>query len=33
MCQMGAMSMANAGKSHAQILAHYYRGTHQHKLY
>lgn len=33
MCQMGAMGMATAGKPHAQILAHYYRGTHLHKLY
>ena len=33
MCQMGAMGMAHAGKTHAQILAHYYRGTHLHKLY
>jgi SpoIID/LytB domain protein len=33
MCQMGAMGMAAAGKPHAQILGHYYRGTHLHKLY
>jgi SpoIID/LytB domain protein len=33
MCQMGAMGMASAGKPHAQILAHYFRGTHLHKLY
>ena len=33
MCQMGAIGMATAGKSYAQILAHYYRGTHLHKLY
>jgi SpoIID/LytB domain protein len=33
MCQMGAIGMATAGKSHAQILGHYYRGTHLHKLY
>ncbi|HEY4242939.1 MAG TPA: SpoIID/LytB domain-containing protein, partial [Kofleriaceae bacterium] len=33
MCQMGAIGMAGAGKSHAQILAHYYRGTHLHRLY
>jgi SpoIID/LytB domain protein len=33
MCQMGAIGMANAGKTHAQILGHYYRGTHLHKLY
>jgi len=33
MCQMGAIGMASAGKSHAQILAHYFRGTHVHRLY
>ncbi len=33
MCQLGAMGMAEAGKSHAQILGHYYRGTHLHRLY
>ncbi|MDQ3365650.1 MAG: SpoIID/LytB domain-containing protein [Myxococcota bacterium] len=33
MCQMGAMGMASAGKSYAQILGHYYRGTHLHRLY
>ena len=33
MCQMGAIGMADAGKSHDEILAHYYRGTHLHKLY
>jgi SpoIID/LytB domain protein len=33
MCQMGAMGMASAGKSFTQILAHYYRGSHLHKLY
>jgi SpoIID/LytB domain protein len=33
MCQIGAMAMAAAGKTHAQILAHYYRGTHLHRLY
>jgi len=33
MCQMGAIGMASAGKTHAQILRHYYRGTHLHKLY
>jgi SpoIID/LytB domain protein len=33
MCQMGAIGMASAGKSHAQILAHYFRGTHLHRLY
>ncbi|HEY5920454.1 MAG TPA: SpoIID/LytB domain-containing protein [Kofleriaceae bacterium] len=33
MCQLGAIGMAEAGKSHVQILEHYYRGTHLHKLY
>jgi SpoIID/LytB domain protein len=33
MCQMGAIGMADAGKPHADILKHYYRGTHVHKLY
>jgi SpoIID/LytB domain protein len=33
MCQLGAIGMAEAGKSHDQILSHYYRGTHTHKLY
>ena len=33
MCQIGAIGMASAGKSHAQILAHYFRGTHLHRLY
>ncbi len=33
MCQMGAIGMAGAGKTHAQILAHYFRGTHLHRLY
>jgi stage II sporulation protein D len=33
MCQMGAIGMATAGKTHAQILAHYYRGSHLHRLY
>jgi SpoIID/LytB domain protein len=33
MCQMGAIGMATAGRSHAQILAHYYRGSHLHRLY
>jgi len=33
MCQMGAIGMADAGKPHAQILAHYFRGTHLHRLY
>jgi SpoIID/LytB domain protein len=33
MCQLGAVGMAEAGKSNAAILEHYYRGTHLHKLY
>lgn len=33
MCQLGAIGMAEAGKNRDQILAHYYRGTHVHKLY
>lgn len=33
MCQLGAIGMAEAGKTRDQILAHYYRGTHVHKLY
>ena len=33
MCQMGAIGMAGAGRTHAQILAHYYRGSHLHRLY
>jgi SpoIID/LytB domain protein len=33
MCQMGAMGMASAGRSYAQILGHYYRGSHLHRLY
>ena len=33
MCQLGAIGMADAGKTHAQILEHYYRGTHLHRLY
>ncbi len=33
MCQMGAIGMAEAGKSNSQILSHYYRGTHLHRLY
>jgi SpoIID/LytB domain protein len=33
MCQVGAIGMAEAGKSHDEILAHYYRGTHVHRLY
>ncbi|MEO8840011.1 MAG: SpoIID/LytB domain-containing protein [Kofleriaceae bacterium] len=33
MCQLGAIGMAEAGKPRDAILAHYYRGTHLHKLY
>ena len=33
MCQLGAIGMAEAGRSDDKILAHYYRGTHLHKLY
>ncbi len=33
MCQMGAIGMAGAGKSEKQILSHYYRGSHLHRLY
>jgi len=33
MCQLGAIGMAEAGRSHVQILDHYYRGTHLHRLY
>ena len=33
MCQRGAIGMADAGKAHKDILSHYYRGTHLHKLY
>jgi stage II sporulation protein D len=33
MCQEGAIGMAEGGKTYEQILAHYYRGTHVHKLY
>jgi SpoIID/LytB domain protein len=33
MCQTGAIGMAEAGKPHTEILAHYYRGTHLHRLY
>jgi SpoIID/LytB domain protein len=33
MCQLGAIGMADGGKSHKDILGHYYRGTHVHKLY
>jgi SpoIID/LytB domain protein len=33
MCQLGAIGMADAGKTNRDILGHYYRGTHVHKLY
>ncbi|HTJ40466.1 MAG TPA: SpoIID/LytB domain-containing protein [Kofleriaceae bacterium] len=33
MCQVGAIGMAEAGKSRDQILGHYYPGTHVHRLY
>jgi SpoIID/LytB domain protein len=33
MCQVGAIGMAEAGKSRTDILAHYYPGTHVHRLY
>ncbi len=33
MCQVGAIGMAEAGKSRTDILAHYYQGTHLHRLY
>ncbi len=33
MDQVGAIGMAAAGKSHAEILASYYRGSHLHRLY
>jgi SpoIID/LytB domain protein len=33
MCQLGAIGMAEAGKTHEQILGQYYRGTHLHRLY
>ena len=33
MCQLGAIGMAEASKTHVQILEHYYRGTHLHRLY
>jgi SpoIID/LytB domain protein len=33
MCQVGAIGMAEAGKTHEQVLSHYYRGTHLHRLY
>jgi SpoIID/LytB domain protein len=33
MCQMGAIGMAEAGRSHVEILKQYFRGTHLHRLY
>ena len=33
MCQVGASAMAEAGKTHGEILSHYYRGMHLHRLY
>ena len=33
MCQVGAIGMAEAGKTHEDILEHYYRGAHVHRLY
>jgi peptidoglycan hydrolase-like amidase len=30
---MGAIGMAEAGKPSAEILKHYFRGTHLHRLY
>jgi SpoIID/LytB domain protein len=33
MCQMGAVGMARAGKSHREILRHYYRQSRVRKLY
>jgi SpoIID/LytB domain protein len=33
MCQMGAIGMAEAGRTHADILKQYFRGTHTHRLY
>lgn len=33
MCQMGAIGMAEAGKTAAQILQHYFLGTKLHRLY
>jgi stage II sporulation protein D len=31
--QMGAIGMASAGKTHKDLLGHYDRGTHIHRLY
>ncbi|MEZ4364145.1 MAG: SpoIID/LytB domain-containing protein [Kofleriaceae bacterium] len=33
MCQMGAIGMAEAGKTRKQILTHYYTGVRLHRLY
>lgn len=33
LCQHGAMGMARAGRTHDQILGHYYRGSHVIKLW
>jgi stage II sporulation protein D len=33
MDQVGAIGMATAGKTHDDILGHYYRGSHLHRLY
>ena len=33
MDQVGAIGLAAAGKSHAEILARYYVGSHLHRLY
>jgi stage II sporulation protein D len=33
MDQVGAIGLAAAGKTHAEILRHYYRGSHLHRLY
>ncbi len=33
MCQVGAIGMAEAGRSRVEILGHYYPGTHLHRLY
>jgi SpoIID/LytB domain protein len=33
MCQMGAIGMAEAGKSKKDILTHYYTGVRLHRLY
>ena len=33
MCQMGAIGMAEAGKTPQQILSHYYTGVHLRRLY